>query len=144
MSIAPFTPVWRNSAEWRAENKKTEMPCTWITSDLQLLLILTLYLVAGGFEFSLGGWQENDWWETRAKLFLSFLCLFCEAEHDKCHLRYGGWGFHLNLLHFIILIFLFVLLILFCVLLHSTYLYNLPHCPFPYSPSPFFERDRIN
>jgi len=73
MSTAPFTPVWTNSAEWRAENKETEMPCTWITSDLQLRLILTLFFVAGEFEFSLGGWQENDRWETWSQLFLRSL-----------------------------------------------------------------------
>lgn len=37
------------------------MPCAWRTSDLQLLLILSVFLVAGKLELSLGESQENDW-----------------------------------------------------------------------------------
>ena len=92
MSTAPFTPVWTNSAEWRAENKETEMPCTWITSDLQLRLILTLFFVAGEFEFSLGGWQENDRWETWSQLFLSFLCLSYGGRAQQIQSELWGRG----------------------------------------------------
>lgn len=92
MSTAPFTPVWMNSAEWRAENKETEMPRTWITSDLQLQLILTLFLVAGEFEFSLGGWQENDRWETWSQLFLSFLCLSYGGRAQQIQSELWGRG----------------------------------------------------
>ena len=92
MSTAPFTPVWTNSAEWRAENKETEMPCTWITSDLQLRLILTLFFVAGEFEFSLGGWQENDRWETWSQLFLRSLCLSYGGRAQQIQSELWGRG----------------------------------------------------
>lgn len=140
MSIALFTPVWRNSVEWRSENKKTEMPCTWVTSDLQLLLSLTLFLVAGKCEFSLGWWEENDWWESWSQLFLSFLC-FLGEQRTITAIRNMGERFPPRfILLYCYSYFPLCLTILLSFLLHCAYLYNLPPCPLPYSPSPFFER----
>lgn len=92
MPTAPFSPMWRRRAEWRAEKKRTEMPCSWRTSDLQLLLMLTVFLVAGKFELSSDEWQENDWWETWSQIFRSLFCLSYGAVQDKYTHRYGAWG----------------------------------------------------
>lgn len=92
MPTAPFMLMWRRRTEWRAENKRTEMPCFGRTSDLQLLPILTVFLVAGKFEWSSEEWQENGWWETWCQPFLSFLCLSYGAIQDKHSHRCGGWG----------------------------------------------------
>lgn len=92
MPTAPFAPVWKRRAEWRVENKRTAMPCSWRTSDLQLLLLLTVFLVAGKFELPLEEWQENDWWEIWSQIFRRCLCLSYRAIQDKYSHRYGVWG----------------------------------------------------
>lgn len=144
MPTAPFSPMWRRRAEWRAEKKRTEMPCSWRTSDLQLLLMLTVFLVTGKFEFSLEEWQENDWWETWSQIFRSSLCLSHGAVQDKYTHRYGAWGcsqIYFTLLSlFSSLLYLFYFVSYYSVLIFMIYL--IAH--FLISPSLFFWMNTLN